>query len=204
MFAEDFALIRRLFASFVFDNLSHQGEMPITIGIFLNPGKKEVAYDQLLFAECLGGAMYQADFIDLSKRVGFGDPRQIETAPISIQNDDIQRRVGAARFSSVTLRLLKLEGLDHQCEDYGQVATYRGGIPGCEVLFRLDDHHLFEAGRPERVCGNTAAMLSDTRFGRFFSIQGDTSVHYGVYPCDPTMAAREYADRESEAGGGCC
>ena len=30
----------------VFDNLIHKGEMPVTIGIFINPGKKEKAYDQ--------------------------------------------------------------------------------------------------------------------------------------------------------------
>ena len=30
----------------VFDNLIHKGEMPVTIGIFINPGKKEFAYDQ--------------------------------------------------------------------------------------------------------------------------------------------------------------
>ena len=30
----------------VFDNLIHKGEVPVTIGIFLNPGKKEQAKDQ--------------------------------------------------------------------------------------------------------------------------------------------------------------
>jgi len=30
----------------VFDNLIHRGEMPVTIGIFINPGKKEKAYGQ--------------------------------------------------------------------------------------------------------------------------------------------------------------
>ena len=30
----------------VFDNLIHKGEMPVTIGIFINPGKKEYVYDQ--------------------------------------------------------------------------------------------------------------------------------------------------------------
>ena len=30
----------------VFDNLIHQGEMPVTIGIFIDPGQKEVVYDQ--------------------------------------------------------------------------------------------------------------------------------------------------------------
>ena len=30
----------------VFDNLIHRGEMPITIGIFINPGMKEIPWDQ--------------------------------------------------------------------------------------------------------------------------------------------------------------
>ena len=30
----------------VFDNLIHKGEMPVTIGIFINPGRKEQAWDQ--------------------------------------------------------------------------------------------------------------------------------------------------------------
>lgn len=33
-------------APIVFDNLIHKGEMPVTIGLFINPGKKEFAYDQ--------------------------------------------------------------------------------------------------------------------------------------------------------------
>lgn len=30
----------------VFDNLIHKGEMPVTIGVFINPGRKEQAWDQ--------------------------------------------------------------------------------------------------------------------------------------------------------------
>ena len=30
----------------VFDNLIHKGEMPVTIGIFINPGRRESTYDQ--------------------------------------------------------------------------------------------------------------------------------------------------------------
>ena len=30
----------------VFDNLIHKGEMPVTIGIFINPGRKKHLYDQ--------------------------------------------------------------------------------------------------------------------------------------------------------------
>jgi SAM-dependent methyltransferase len=161
-----------------------------------------IAFDPILHSECLGGAMYRPDFISLARRCGFPDPRVISEAPITIQNAEIERKVGAARFESVTLRLLKLADVDEQCEDYGQLAVYKGTMP-IGPLFRLDDHHVFEAGRPERVCGNTAAMLQQTRFAEHFTIIGDTSVHYGAYPCDPTMAATIYLD-ENGGGASCC
>ncbi|MFN3203033.1 MAG: methyltransferase domain-containing protein [Bradymonadia bacterium] len=163
-----------------------------------------IAFDPILHSECLGGAMYEFDFMSLAKKTGFPDPRVMITAPITIQNAEIEQKVGAARFNSTTVRLFKLENLDEQCEDYGQLAIYKGGIPGAEALVWLDDHHAFEAGRPERVCGNTAAMLQETRFGRFFDIVGNTETHYGVYPCDPTMAAAEYGETNEGGGAGCC
>ncbi len=137
----------------------------------------DVATDPVLHAECLGGALYEADFISLAKQAGFGDPRVVSRAPVTIQNDEVQAKVGAARFQSVTYRLFKLDQLDEQCEDYGQIARYRGGIPGAERVFWLDDRHAFEAGRPERVCANTAAMLRDTRLGAHFDVVGDRAVH---------------------------
>ncbi len=164
---------------------------------------ESIAFDPILHSECLGGAMYGFDFLTLAKSLGFEDPRTIETAPITIQNDEISRKVGNARFTSCTLRLFKLEGLDARCEDYGQVATYRGNIPHHEHIFQLDDHHLFEAHRPERVCGNTAAMLSDTRLAEYFEVVGDKSRHFGVFDCSATMASTQYED-ETGIVGGCC
>ncbi len=164
----------------------------------------EVSSDPVLYAECLGGALYQADFVSLARRVGFTDPRVVSSSPISIHNDEISHKVGAARFTSVTYRLFKLEGLDDQCEDYGQSAVYRGGIEGAESLFWLDDHHAFERGRAERVCANTAAMLSNTRFAPWFEVLGSRATHFGVYPCGPTMAAAQYRSTAREGGGTCC
>ena len=63
----------------------------------------EIAFDTVLHSECLGGAMYRPDFIRLAKDVGFPDPRVISEAPITIQNADIEKKVGAARFESVCL-----------------------------------------------------------------------------------------------------
>lgn len=164
----------------------------------------EIAFDPILHSECLGGAMYLADFLSLAKKAGFEDPREIERGEITIQNEEIERKVGAARFVSVTLRLFELSGLDEQCEDYGQIATYKGTIPGFEGMLWLDDHHLFEAHRPERVCGNTAAMLSETRFGEHFELVGDTSTHFGVFDCGPTMAAQMRPKDGDDSGANCC
>jgi len=161
-----------------------------------------IAFDPVLHSECLGGAMYDADFISLARRSGFEDPREVSRAPIDIHSPEIEAKVAPARFFSVTYRLLKLEGLEDRCEDYGQIATYRGGLPGAEQLFRLDDHHLFEAGCPERVCGNTAAMLEQTRFARFFEVQGDRRVHFGGFACAATGAHERYAS--TVADGACC
>jgi SAM-dependent methyltransferase len=159
--------------------------------------------DPLLHAECLGGALYEHDFLDLARAKGFLDPRTLARSEIRVTDAELARRVGAARFFSLTLRLFALPGLEPRCEDYGQLATYRGGLPGCEDLFTLDDHHAFERGRPERVCGNTAAMLAETRFAPFFAVAGDRRTHYGPFPCGDTIARQGRAP-SAASGSACC
>lgn len=161
----------------------------------------DVVRDPILYAECLGGAMYEHDFVQLARRSGFGDPRLVHASSIEVTDRAITAKAGAARFRSATYRLFKLDGLDDRCEDYGQVARYRGGIAGAEAVLWLDDHHAFERDRPERVCGNTAAMLRETRFGRYFEVTGDRETHFGEFSCGPTMAAQSYA---TNAASRCC
>ncbi len=69
------------------------------------------------------------------------------------------------------------------CEDYGQAAWYLGTIPEYPFSFTLHDHHTFITGKPMLVCGNSAAMVSETRFGSHFKVVGDMSVHYGPFDC---------------------
>ncbi|MFT7520677.1 MAG: arsenite methyltransferase [Kiritimatiellia bacterium] len=162
----------------------------------------ELAKDEVLVGECLGGAMYDYDLVCMAKRVGFLDPRELSRREILIESEQIAAMVGAARFYSVTYRFFLLPDLDARCEDYGQVATYLGTLPQHEAMFWLDDHHLFEAHRPERVCSNTAMMLSATRFTEHFRIDGSLERHFGEFPCDPTMAAARHTLSDSDAS--CC
>lgn len=163
----------------------------------------EVAEDPVLHAECLGGAPYEHDLLDAARAVGFADPRIVKRSPISVNRPDLARRVGTARFESLTLRLFKLPDLEPRCEDHGQVATYRGGMPETPHVVWLDDHHAFEAGRPERVCGNTAAMLSETRFAPWFDVT-PRGAHHGLFPCEPTIAAAARAGQAGSPGAACC
>ena len=158
---------------------------------------REIQADPVLVGECLGGAMYDQDFRRLMARLGWADVRTFSERPLEVDDLALRDKLGNARFTSATVRAFKLPGLiEDRCEDYGQVATYRGGLAGERHAFVLDDHHTFEAGRPMLVCGNTAAMVQNTRFGAYFDVTGDRSTHFGLFDCEPSPAA--------EATAGCC
>ncbi|MCS7205423.1 MAG: methyltransferase domain-containing protein [Leptospiraceae bacterium] len=135
----------------------------------------------VLYNECLSGALYKKDFIRLARKVGFMDPRVVSENTINLSNPEIEDLVGNIQFYSITYRLWKIPGLEDACEDYGQIAIYKGGIAESPHKFVLDATHIFEKGKPERVCGNTTLMLSATRFRPYFEIIGDFSTHYGEF-----------------------
>ncbi|KAA8499160.1 Arsenite methyltransferase [Porphyridium purpureum] len=161
--------------------LKQGGEMYFSDVYALRRVPKELAEDPVLFGECLSGALYYNDFLRLAHETGFLDPRVVKSSPITIENDEIQARVGAIRFVSVTYRLFKLGGLEHLCEDYGQAVRYKGTIAGFPHMFKLDNHHAIETGKIFPVCGNTWCMLKGTRFEPHFEFFGDFSTHFGVF-----------------------
>ncbi len=137
--------------------------------------------DPVLRGECLGGAMYLEDFRRLLCKLGCLDYRVVDSRAFAINDADIEAKLGMVDFHSITVRAFKLDDLEDICEDYGQVATYNGTLAECPHQFVLDDHHTFETGKPVRVCGNTASMISRTRFAAHFTVQGDRSTHYGPF-----------------------
>jgi arsenite methyltransferase len=141
----------------------------------------ELRQDEVLYGECLGGALYWNDFENLAHRHGFADPRLVEDQPIGITDPALAEKLGAARFFSATYRLFKLDGLEPACEDYGQAVIYQGSIPGAASAFRLDKHHHIDTGRVFPVCGNTWRMLKDSRFAAHFQFIGDFSRHFGLF-----------------------
>lgn len=153
--------------------------------------------DPVLRGECLAGALYVEDFRRLMARLGCADVRCISQSPVPLRDPDIEARIGMVGFRSMTLRTFRL-ALEDRCEDFGQVATYTGGIEGLPHAFDLDDHHRFDTGRPLRVCGNTFDMLAHSRFAAHFELQGDKRTHFGLFDCASGPA------HAPSSGANCC
>lgn len=161
----------------------------------------EVAADPLLVGECLGRALYVEDFRRLMAASGWADFRLLSRRTITIGHPYAELLVGDTTFWSMTVRAFKLAGLEDCCEDYGQVATYLGTMPDWPNAFVLDDHHRFIAGKPMLVCGNTAAMVGESRFGRHFRVDGGRAVHFGRFDCSPPGIG---AEGGAAPASGCC
>lgn len=164
---------------------------------------KNLRDDPVLYGECLSGALYWNDFLNVAKAAGFLDPRLVEDRPLTIDNPEIEKRVEGYRFFSATYRLFKLDGLEPACEDYGQAVVYKGTAPHHTDHFTLDSHHHMEKRRVFPVCGNTYRMLKESRLAQHFDFVGDFSSHYGIFPgCGDVMPFTHHEEGEERTG--CC
>jgi arsenite methyltransferase len=162
-----------------------------------------VKNDPVLYGECLGGALYWNDFQHMARRAGFTDPRLVEDRPLEMTDPAIAARIGPIGFYSATYRLFKLDGLEPDCEDYGQAVIYKGTMANSPDRFVLDKHHDIESGRVFPVCGNTWRMLHDTRFAAHFEFIGDFSKHFGIFEgCGVGLPFNESA--VSGGSAACC
>lgn len=152
--------------------------------------------DELLWNECLTGAAYAEDLRRMMARAGFADVRVVKSRRLS----DV---IEGIRFDSRTLRGFKVE-LEDRCEDFGQVAVYRGTIEGHERRFALDFGHDFTAGEAMRVCKNTADIIGASRFSAHFDVSAPLR-HMGIFDCSPSATQQEEEPNVAQvAQGSCC
>ncbi|MFQ5635685.1 MAG: methyltransferase domain-containing protein [Gammaproteobacteria bacterium] len=161
--------------------------------------------DPVLYGECLAGALYWNDFLQIAFRAGFTDPRLVTDRPLAVEDAELAARVGDIRFYSATYRLFKLAELERGNEDYGQSVRYRGSAPHHPDRFTFDKYHVFETGRSTPVSGNTACMLAASRLAPHFEVSGDTRHHRGPFvgPVQACGTAMPF-DAGAPAGTGCC
>jgi len=163
---------------------------------------KDLQKDPVLWGECLSGALYWNDFLNFAKRAGFIDPRAVDSKPVTVENPEVEDKVGHITFFSVTYRLFKLAELESDCEDYGQAVVYKGTVEGCSQAYDLDDHHHFPKGKMMTVCGNTYMMLNNTRFKDHFDFYGTWDTHYGIF--EGCGGAMPFNTEENSGGAGAC
>ncbi|MEQ1558593.1 MAG: methyltransferase domain-containing protein [Methyloglobulus sp.] len=154
--------------------------------------------DPVLLGECLGGALYWEDFRRIMQDLGCPDVRVVKENPISLDDTEVAGKIGMVKFRSITVSAFKMP-LEDRCEDFGQVAAYKGTIPEYPHAFDLDDHHHLETGRPLRVCGNTADMLGLSRYAEHFELWGNKSTHFGLFDCAPPNTSLTL-----QSGAACC
>ncbi len=165
----------------------------------------ELAADPVLYGECLGGALYWNDFLNIAKVTGFMDPRLVEDRRLNVENEAVEKQLGDIRFYSATYRLFKIDQLEPACEDYGQSVVYRGTVEHHPDSFALDAHHVIKKGERYPVCGNTYRMLSESRFNEHFEFAGDWTNHHGIFKgCGDEIPFSDKDDSCCGTQGSCC
>ena len=144
---------------------------------------EKLLHDPVLHGECLSGALYCNDFLSIVREVGFKSPRLVKDRVINIQNEQIEKIIGFAKFYSATYRLFKIPDLDNSDgENYDLKICYKGTISTCPDAFALDNSHKFIKGIEYSVCGNTFRILKESRFNKHFDFTGNFDIHYGIMP----------------------
>jgi len=159
--------------------------------------------DPVLYGECLAGALYWNDFLNLARVTGFRDPRLVTTNSVAVTDAELLERVGELRFCSATFRLFRVDQAEPARENYGQQAVYRGSIPEHPEKFRLDSETEFKKGIVVEVCGNTFRMLQTSRFSPHFELIGDDNTHFGTF----SSKIPEFPSAETPSdvqASGCC
>lgn len=141
---------------------------------------EDLRNDPILHSECLGGATYAEDFRRLMDDAGWRHFVWTVDDPMYVGDLAIETRVGFTSFRSRTIRAIKCDGLEYTEEDFGQHATYLGGMPEMPRYFDFDADTRFIKGKPLAISGNTARMLASSRYGKFFEISAARG-HRGAF-----------------------
>lgn len=126
----------------------------------------EIKNHKVLWGECIGGALWWKDLVDLAEEVGFSRPRLVTASIITVDNKELQDILGDFKFISATYRLFKVpKSSPKSCQ-----VIYNGGITGVEKCFPFDCQYTFKAGEVMEVDGDLAKILSSSRFADYFTV----------------------------------
>ncbi|XP_070570519.1 arsenite methyltransferase-like [Ptychodera flava] len=149
------------------------------------PEKVKKSNDKVLWGECLLGALYWKELIDIAEEVGFSTPRLVDASAISI-SEEYQKVFEGTQFASATYRLFKLPE-DRSSET---VARYRGTITDNSDQLTFDENNTFKTGQFVKVDAELATILRSSRYASHFDFDCDSDLAESAsQPNDPNPFA---------------
>ena len=156
--------------------------------------------DAVLWGECISGALYWQDLVDIAIKVGFARPHLVRAAPIEVNNPEQQAKLGNIKFVSATYRLFK--PAPGKTDGAASCVTYNGGIENVSAELEFDAATTFHVGKPTLVTAQTGAVLKESRFSSFLTIKESSD---GSQPDQQNLNPFDLSrDAPSAPGGGCC
>uniref|UniRef100_G3Q2P3 Arsenite methyltransferase n=1 Tax=Gasterosteus aculeatus TaxID=69293 RepID=G3Q2P3_GASAC len=168
---------------------------------------EEIKNHKVLWGECLGGALWWKDLLQLAEEVGFSPPRLVTASVITVDNKELQDILGDFKFVSATYRLFKVPKGNTKPSQ----VIYNGSITGVEDSFQFDCQYTFKVDNVVEVDGEVATILTQSRFMDDFTFQpaGGRSVSCGALTkagiVDPFELVLQLEKQSpGSATGGCC
>ncbi|KAM7009318.1 arsenite methyltransferase [Tautogolabrus adspersus] len=168
---------------------------------------EEIKNHKVLWGECIGGALWWKDLLQLAEEVGFSPPRLVTARVLTVNNKELQQILGDCKFVSANYRLFKVpKGNAKSCQ-----VIYNGNITGVEDRFEFDCQHTFKVGEVVEVDEELATILTHSRFKEDFTFKPPGG------PCEPCavkpkagvvdpfeLASQLEKQSPGSATGGCC
>ncbi|KAJ8001864.1 hypothetical protein DPEC_G00173830 [Dallia pectoralis] len=122
---------------------------------------------KVLWGECLGGALWWEDLMQLAQEVGFSTPRLVTANIVTVDNKELETIIGDYRFVSATYRLFKIP----QVSIKGCTVIYNGNITGFGKCLDFDARYMFKVDEMVDVDEEVASILTHSRFADEFTFQ---------------------------------
>ncbi|XP_037327166.2 arsenite methyltransferase [Pungitius pungitius] len=168
---------------------------------------EEIKNHKVLWGECLGGALWWKDLLQLAEEVGFSPPRLVTASVITVDNEKLQDVLGDFKFVSATYRLFKVPKGNTKPSH----VIYNGSITGVEDSFQFDCQYTFKVDNVVEVDGEVATILTQSRFMDDFTFKpaGGRSGPCGAVTkagiVDPfELVLQLETQSPGSATGGCC
>uniref|UniRef100_A0A8C5GH92 Arsenite methyltransferase n=1 Tax=Gouania willdenowi TaxID=441366 RepID=A0A8C5GH92_GOUWI len=114
---------------------------------------EEIKNHKVLWGECIGGALWWKDLLQLAEEAGFSLPRLVTAQIITVDNKELQDILGDYKFVSATYRLFKVPKVNptHTCQ-----VIYNGHIKGANEVVTVD--------------AEMASILTHSRYAESFHV----------------------------------